>query len=83
MDPQVWDQLPKWRQSLHQFNNTLLGRMFVGPILSQIAFMRADLRLILAGDRRVALGWFLHVPSLIVAYVMVVMVAEPICRWRF
>ena len=76
MDPQVWDQLPKWRQSLHQFNNTLLGRMFVGPILSQIAFMRADLRLILAGDRRVALGWFLHVPSLIVAYVMVVMVAD-------
>ena len=82
MDPQVWDQLPKWRQSLHQFNNTLLGRMFVGPILSQIAFMRADLRLILAGDRRVALGWFLHVPSLIVAYVMVVMVADvPIWLW--
>ena len=82
MDPQVWDQLPKWRQSLHQFNNTLLGRMFVGPILSQIAFMRADLRLILAGDRRVALGWFLHVPSLIVAYVMVVLVAEvPVWLW--
>ena len=82
MDPQVWDQLPKWRQSLHLFNNTLLGRMFLGPVLSQIAFMRADLRLILAGDRRVALGWFLHVPSLIVAYVMVVMVADvPIWLW--
>ena len=82
MDPQVWDQLPKWRQSLHLFNNILLGRMFLGPVLSQIAFMRADLRLILAGDRRVALGWFLHVPSLIVAYVMVVMVADvPIWLW--
>ncbi|NCW62505.1 MAG: fatty acid desaturase, partial [Rhodobacteraceae bacterium] len=82
MDPQVWDQLPKWRQSLHLFNNTLLGRMFLGPVLSQIAFMRADLRLILAGDRRVALGWLLHVHSLIVAYVMVVMVADvPIWLW--
>ena len=82
MDPQVWDQLPKWRQSLHLFNNTLLGRMFLGPVLSQIAFMRADLRLILAGDRRVALGWLLHVPSLIVAYVMVVMIADvPIWLW--
>ena len=82
MDPQVWDQLPKWCQSLHLFNNTLLGRMFLGPVLSQLAFMRADLRLILAGDRRVALGWLLHVPSLIVAYVMVVMVADvPIWLW--
>lgn len=82
MDPQVWDQLPKWRQSLHLFNNTLLGRMFLGPVLSQIAFMRADLRLILEGDRRVALGWLLHVPSLIMAYVMVVMVADvPIWLW--
>jgi len=80
--PQVWDQLPKWRQSLHLFNNTLLGRMFLGPILSQIAFMRADIRLILTGDRRVALGWLLHVPSLLVAYVMVVMVADvPMWLW--
>jgi fatty acid desaturase len=82
MDPQVWDQLPKWCQSLHLFNNTLLGRMFLGPVLSQIAFMRADIRLILAGDRRVALGWLLHVPSLFVAYVMVVLVAEvPVWLW--
>ena len=82
MDPQVWDQLPKWRQSLHLFNNTLLGRMFLGPVLSQIAFMRADISLILAGDRRVALGWLLHVPSLIVAYVMVVMVAD-VAIWHW
>jgi len=82
MDPQIWDQLPMWRQSLHQFNNTLLGRMFLGPVLSQIAFMRADLRLIMAGDLRVASGWLLHVPSLIVAYVMVVMVGDvPIWLW--
>ena len=82
MDPQVWDQLPTWRQSLHLFNNTLFGRMFIGPVMSQIAFMRADLRLIWAGDRRVALGWLLHLPSLIVAYVMVVMVADvPIWLW--
>ena len=82
MDPQVWDQLPKWRQSLHLFNNTLLGRMFLGAVLSQIAFVRADIRLILAGDRRVALGWLLHVPSLFVAYVMVVLVADvPVWLW--
>jgi fatty acid desaturase len=82
MDPQVWDQFPKWRQSLHLFNNTLLGRMLLGPVLSQIDFMRADIRLILVGDRRVALGWLLHVPSLFVAYVMVVIVAGvPVWVW--
>ena len=82
MDPQVWDQFPKWRQSLHLFNNTLLGRMLLGPVLSQIAFMRADIRLILVGDRRVALGWLLHVPSLFVACVMVVIVAGvPVWVW--
>jgi fatty acid desaturase len=76
MDPQIWDKLPMWRQSLHQFNNTLLGRMFLGPVLSQISFMRADLRLIMAGDLRVASGWLLHMPALIVAYVLVAVIAE-------
>ena len=76
MDPLVWDQLPKWRQSLHLFNNTLIGRMFIGPVLSQISFMQSDFQMITSGDRRVLLGWVLHVPSLIFAYILVVEIAD-------
>ena len=76
MDPNIWEKLPKWLKSLHLFNNTLLGRMVLGPVLSQISFMRTDFHLIITGNRRVALGWALHVPSLILAYILVVMIAD-------
>jgi hypothetical protein len=35
------------------FNNTLLGRMLVGPIIGQLKFMRTDLKKIRTYDRRV------------------------------
>ena len=82
MDPQVWDQLPKWRQSLHLFNNTLAWADVFGAsaVADYLHARRSPFDL--GGDRRVALGWLLHVPSLIVAYVMVVMVADvPIWLW--
>jgi fatty acid desaturase len=68
LDPAVWARLPRWRQRLLALNNTLLGRMILGPALGQWAFMAADWRAIRAGDRRVLAGWLLHVPS--VALVM-------------
>ncbi len=64
-DPAVWDRLPGWCRAVLRFNNTLLGRLTVGPVVGQIAFMRADWALVCAGDRRVLLGWVLHVPALI------------------
>lgn len=66
MDPEVWHRLPAWVRALLTFNNTLAGRMLVGPVIAQVMFMGSDLRAILGGDRRVLAGWLLHVPAVLV-----------------
>ncbi|MFY0634722.1 MAG: fatty acid desaturase [Vannielia sp.] len=65
IDAGDWARLPRWRRALLRINNTLAGRIVLGPLIGQIAFMRADWRAIRAGDRRVALGWALHLAGLV------------------
>ncbi|WP_223427943.1 fatty acid desaturase [Tateyamaria pelophila] len=64
-DPVVWARLPGWHCRVLAFNNTLLGRIVIGPLVGQMAFMRADAAAIRADDRQVLKGWLLHLPSLI------------------
>jgi fatty acid desaturase len=64
-DPAVWAGLSRSRQRFLRFNNTLFGRMLVGPALSAWALVRGDLAAIRQGDRRVALAWALHLPGVI------------------
>lgn len=63
LDPAVWARLARPVQALLRFNNTLFGRMLIGPAISTWALVRGDLAAILKGDRRVALAWVLHVPG--------------------
>lgn len=51
-----WDQLPAWRQRLLLVNNTLIGRLLIGPLVGQVGFMHSDIKAIRAGDRRVLAG---------------------------
>lgn len=64
MDPAEWACQPGWFQALLRFNNTLLGRLVVGPLIGQLAFMQDDWRLIRKGDRAVRDGWLWHIPAL-------------------
>ncbi|MGE4611824.1 MAG: fatty acid desaturase [Paracoccaceae bacterium] len=59
----VWVTLPRWLQSILTFNNTLAGRLLLGPLIGQIAFMRADWRMIKGGDRTVLTGWLVQIPA--------------------
>lgn len=63
IDPEVWGNWPRWRKAIHHWNNTLMGRMAVGPVIGQAAFMTNDVKAILKGDRRVALSWIIHAIS--------------------
>ncbi|GAA6179348.1 fatty acid desaturase [Shimia sp. NS0008-38b] len=58
-----WDELSKWQRMMLLTNNTLAGRMVLGPLVGQICFMKTDWRDVCAGDRRVLAGWLLHVPA--------------------
>jgi fatty acid desaturase len=60
LDPFVWAKLPSPLKFLLNINNSLLGRIVLGPALGQYAFMAADFRAILAGNRAVAWVWLRH-----------------------
>jgi fatty acid desaturase len=81
LDPAVWAALPGWQRGVLRFNNTLLGRLVVGPAVSMVTFVAADLRVIRAGDRRVLAGWLWHIPSVAVALAWVWWAAVPIWAW--
>ena len=60
LDPDRWARLSRPMQTVLRFNNTLAGRMILGPAISTWALVRGDLSLMLHGDRRVMLAWALH-----------------------
>ena len=63
LDPRVWATLPRWFQALLRLNNTLLGRMIIGPVLGNLLWLRSEARL-LRRDRRVQRDWALHLGGL-------------------
>ncbi|RKF16381.1 fatty acid desaturase [Roseovarius spongiae] len=81
MDPAVWSRLPRPLRAVLMFNNTLLGRMVVGPLVGQIMFMHADWRSIRAGDRGALAGWLWHVPAVIPVLIWVQYAAMPL--WAY
>ena len=60
LDPAVWDSLSPVLRRVLRFNNTLLGRMIVGPAVGLWAFIRADLAAVRHGDMRVGRAWALN-----------------------
>lgn len=60
LDPAVWSQLSRPMQKLLRLNNTLLGRILLGPILGNASFIAKDWAAIRAGDRGIARAWALH-----------------------
>jgi len=78
LDPRVWDRLPGWGRAVLRANNTLAGRMILGPFIAQWAFLRADWQAIRAGDRRVREAWLWHVPQVAVVLGWVWVAAMPL-----
>ncbi len=82
LDPAVWERLPAWRKALYRINNTLAGRLILGPALGQIAFMATDWHLIRDGNRRVLMGWLLHLPAVAsVLWWMMAVANMPLWAW--
>jgi len=81
LDPALWHRLPAFLRALMRANNTLAGRLLLGPVIGQIVWMAADLRLLARGDRGVLTGWLLHVPA--VALVLAIVAAAPMPIWAY
>ena len=64
LDPAIWAKTSKVMQLVLRFNNTLAGRILIGPAVGLWGFWGGDLRAIRAGDRPTLWGWLLHLPPL-------------------
>lgn len=64
LDPDTWARLPAPVQRLLGLNNTLLGRMLVGPLIGTAMFFLSDLRGA-PKDPRIRAGWLWHIPMVL------------------
>lgn len=64
-DPQRWQQLPTAMRDIYSFNNSLVGRMLVGPVLSIWQSYKADTRAMLDADGEVIRAYALHLVGLV------------------
>ncbi|NRG17781.1 fatty acid desaturase [Rhizobiales bacterium] len=61
-----WKELSRPLQAVLSFNNTLAGRLLIGPAVSTLRFVSSDVRLVSKRDapaRRVRRCWWLHLLS--------------------
>jgi fatty acid desaturase len=70
--PDDWALMPGLKRRLFQFNQTLGGRMVIGPAVSIIRFWSSDLRDVLDGDLHKAKAWavFALSAALVLGYVI-------------
>jgi fatty acid desaturase len=80
-DPAVWARMAPWQQRIMQLNNALLGRMLIGPLMSQVMFMRGDWREMRQGNRAIIWAWGIHLLSS--ALVITVVVTSPMPIWIY
>ena len=80
-DPAVWARLPGWSKVLLNLNNTLLGRMVLGPIIGNALWLASEWRLIRAGVPGVARDWALNALGLVPLLAWLVWVDFPI--WAY
>ncbi|WP_366933669.1 fatty acid desaturase [Devosia sp.] len=65
----AWSEAPAWLQALLRFNQTLLGRLLVGPAFMIGFFLHAEFGLILAGEGKRRRIWAIQ--AVLVALVLV------------
>lgn len=78
LDPERWERLPRAVRIVLVFNNTLLGRMLIGPAIGLGVFLRDDLRRIAGGERHIAWQWIAHLPSVAVTLWLVSISSMPL-----
>ncbi|MDF1716367.1 MAG: fatty acid desaturase [Antarcticimicrobium sp.] len=79
LDPGVWAGLPRWKRTVYAVNNTLLGRILLGPAIGQLRFMAQDWAQ--RRDRAAWLAWALHLPGLIAVLALVAVAPLPV--WAY
>ncbi|QXT40951.1 fatty acid desaturase [Gymnodinialimonas ceratoperidinii] len=81
LDPRRFARLPRALQGILRANNTLAGRMLLGPLLGQVSFMLSDARAFRTGQPGVARAWAIH--ALVSAAIVALVIASPTPLWAY
>lgn len=60
MDPQAWARTPAPLRLVYTVNNTFAGRMLIGPAMAAVHFLKDEIAAIVAGERKIAGVWLIH-----------------------
>jgi len=60
-----YERMPVWFRVVLHVNNTLIGRMVLGPLLGTVGFFVADVPGLIEGKRGIRLAWALHLAGLV------------------
>ncbi|PTX56767.1 fatty acid desaturase [Litoreibacter ponti] len=74
----TWRCLPEVLKAVLRFNNTLLGRVSVGPLIGLVFFFVSEVR---GWNRRAARSWAAHVPMAL--GVVALVAVSPIPIWAY
>lgn len=81
LDPEIWAGLSAGMKIILQVNNTMLGRMKIGPLLGTLGFIAGDIALMRKGNRRVRHSWLAHILWTLPVIAFVQMMAFPL--WAY
>ncbi len=81
LDPKVWQTLRTWQRRLLIVNNTLMGRIVLGPAIGQVVFLRDEVRAAKRGNGAVLQAWALHLAGVALVLWIVAQSAMPI--WAY
>ncbi len=79
--PDDWSAMPGAKRALYQFNNTLFGRMLIGPTVGVVRFWSAEFLAIWHGDHKIIKCWVLYFVSCFLVLSFVVWAGMPI--WKY
>jgi fatty acid desaturase len=78
MDPIVWDRLPAPVRGLLRLNNTLAGRLVLGPLVGTVSFAVCEWR---SRTPQTLRDWVLHLPCAVA--VLAVVILSPMPVWAY
>jgi len=76
LDPAQWSRLPNWVKMMYRCNNTLAGRMLIGPIVGMGAFYKSDVIAILKGNTSILAAYIFHIIGIALASAWMIGVAD-------
>ena len=81
LDPARWQRATWPLQRLLAINNTLAGRLILGPAIALALFWRRDSAALARADRQVAAAWLVHLAAL--APVIAIIVLSGVPLWAY